>query len=50
LQSLLLTKAIRSLRIIFMQPNQVTSEHCEIWLDYNQEYCDKIEGFLTKYE
>jgi outer membrane protease len=26
------------------------SEHCEIWLDYNQEYRDKIEGFLTKYE
>lgn len=26
------------------------SEHCEIWLNYNQEYRNKIEGFLTKYE
>ena len=26
------------------------SEHCEIWLDYNQEYREKIEVFLAKYE
>ncbi|NLY46289.1 MAG: alpha/beta hydrolase [Tissierella sp.] len=25
------------------------SEHCEIWLDYNQEYGDKIDGFLKRY-
>ncbi|WP_352418225.1 alpha/beta fold hydrolase [Proteiniborus sp.] len=26
------------------------SEHCEMWLDHNQEYCDKVESFLSKYE
>ena len=26
------------------------SEHCEIWLDYNQEYRDRIDDFLKKYE
>lgn len=23
-----------------------SSKHCEIWLDHNQEYCNKIESFL----
>lgn len=26
------------------------SKHCEIWVDYNQEYRNKIDGFLKKYE
>jgi fermentation-respiration switch protein FrsA (DUF1100 family) len=26
------------------------SAHCEIWLDYNQEYRDKIDDFLKKYK
>ena len=26
------------------------SEHCEMWIDYNQEYCDRVESFLSKYE
>ena len=25
------------------------SQHCDMWLDYNQEYRDKIESFLSKY-
>lgn len=24
------------------------SQHCEMWLDYNQQYRDKVEGFLSK--
>lgn len=23
------------------------SEHCELWLDHNQEYCDRLERFIT---
>jgi fermentation-respiration switch protein FrsA (DUF1100 family) len=26
------------------------SEHCEIWIDHNQEYRNRIESFLSKYE
>lgn len=26
------------------------SEHCEIWIDYNQEYRDKVENFLSKHK
>lgn len=26
------------------------SKHCEMWIDYNQEYRDKVESFLSKYE
>ena len=26
------------------------SQHCEIWLDHNQEYYNKMESFLSKYE
>lgn len=25
------------------------SKHCEMWIDYNQEYCDKVESFLLTY-
>lgn len=26
------------------------SEHCEIWIEHYLEYCNKIEGFMAKYE
>lgn len=26
------------------------SKHCDMWLDYNKEYQDKIDSFITKYE
>jgi fermentation-respiration switch protein FrsA (DUF1100 family) len=26
------------------------SKHCDIWIDHNQEYLDKVESFLSKYE
>lgn len=26
------------------------SKHCGIWLDYNKEYRDRIDGFLEKYD
>ncbi len=26
------------------------SQHCEMWIDYNQEYCDRMESFLLKNE
>jgi fermentation-respiration switch protein FrsA (DUF1100 family) len=26
------------------------SEHCEMWIDHNQEYCNELEEFLSKYE
>jgi fermentation-respiration switch protein FrsA (DUF1100 family) len=26
------------------------SKHCDMWLDYNQEYQDKMDSFITKYE
>jgi fermentation-respiration switch protein FrsA (DUF1100 family) len=26
------------------------SKHYEIWLDYNQEYRDRVASFLSKYE
>ncbi len=24
--------------------------HCEMWIDRNLEYCDRVESFLSKYE
>lgn len=26
------------------------SGHCEMWIDRNLEYCDRVESFLSKYE